>query len=270
MGTAASHSSEEEEEGAEEGMEAAAQPGDPFPAASPAPPLPPAEVLLEQARLREATARLREAALPESLVSRHHGALVRWLEERLSRGDEAVSLEQFCEVLESVSRLTAGSRGESEEVSGGRGGSAERGSAERPPEPGRPRPAAAARRGRRAVRQRGERVLPCPVTPRRSGSVRCLPRRCRRCGTRPAGGSSGGAAKGVCCASFYCFSLKPAVKPPSAPLWHPVARWESAPRGSVTASRAGRRDEASVVGGSVVSFQLCEGMQGADTRSTEL
>ena len=121
MGTAASHSSEEEEEGAEEGMEAAAQPGDPFPAASPAPPLPPAEVLLEQARLREATARLREAALPESLVSRHHGALVRWLEERLSRGDEAVSLEQFCEVLESVSRLTAGSRGESEEVSGGGG-----------------------------------------------------------------------------------------------------------------------------------------------------
>lgn len=122
MGTAASHSSEEEEEGAEEGMEGAAaapQPGAPFPpgaAASPAPPLPPAEVLLDQARLREATARLREAALPESLVSRHHSTLVRWLEERLSRGDEAVSLEQFCEVLESVSRLAAGSRGESEEA----------------------------------------------------------------------------------------------------------------------------------------------------------
>ena len=148
MGTAASHSSEEEEEGAEESMEAAGQPGDPFPAASPAPPLPPAEVLLEQARLREATARLREAALPESLVSRHHGALVRWLEERLSRGDEAVSLEQFCEVLESVSRLTAGSRGESEEVSGGeRGtGNAERGTpSERPREAGLPRPAAAGR-----------------------------------------------------------------------------------------------------------------------------
>lgn len=137
MGTAASHSSEEEEEGAEEGMEAAAQPGDPFPAASPAPALPPAEVLLEQARLREATARLREAALPESLVSRHHGALVRWLEERLSRGDEAVSLEQFCEVLESVSRLTAGSRGESEEVSGGSAEPAV--PSERPREPGLPR-----------------------------------------------------------------------------------------------------------------------------------
>lgn len=37
-----------------------------------------------------------------------------------SRGDEAVSLEQFCEVLESVSRLAAGSRGESEEVRAGR------------------------------------------------------------------------------------------------------------------------------------------------------
>ncbi|XP_015736084.1 zinc finger ZZ-type and EF-hand domain-containing protein 1 isoform X1 [Coturnix japonica] len=112
MGTAVSHSSEEEEEeAAEEGMEPA-QHGDPFPAA----PLPPVEVLLEQARLREATARLRETALPESLVSRHHGALVRWLEERMSRGDEAVSLEQFCEVLESVSRMNAGSRGESEEA----------------------------------------------------------------------------------------------------------------------------------------------------------
>lgn len=117
MGTAASHSSEEEEEGAEEGMEGAA--GAPQAGAA-APALPPAEVLLEQARLREATARLREAALPEPLVSRHHSALVRWLEERLSRGDEAVSLEQFCEVLESVSRLAAGSRGESEEVRAGR------------------------------------------------------------------------------------------------------------------------------------------------------
>ncbi|NWH71920.1 ZZEF1 protein, partial [Piaya cayana] len=116
MGTAASRSSEEEEEeGAEEGMEAAGAAPQPGPA-SPAPPLPPAEALLEQARLREAAGRLREAALPEPLVSRHHSALVRWLEERLSRGEEAVSLEQFCEVLESVSRLASGARGESEEA----------------------------------------------------------------------------------------------------------------------------------------------------------
>ncbi|XP_027737886.1 zinc finger ZZ-type and EF-hand domain-containing protein 1 [Empidonax traillii] len=114
MGTAASHSSEEEEDGAEEGMEGPAG-GAPQPGAA-APALPPAEVLLEQARLREATARLRDAALPEPLVSRHHSSLVRWLEERLSRGDEAVSLEQFCEVLENVSRLAAGNRGESEEA----------------------------------------------------------------------------------------------------------------------------------------------------------
>uniref|UniRef100_A0A7M4EG06 Zinc finger ZZ-type and EF-hand domain containing 1 n=1 Tax=Crocodylus porosus TaxID=8502 RepID=A0A7M4EG06_CROPO len=117
MGTAASHSSEEEEDGAEGGMEGAACPGPaPAPAPAPAPPLPPAEVLLEQARLREAMARLREAALPESLVSRHHTALVRWLEERLSRGDEAVSLEQFCEVLESRASGVAAARGESEEA----------------------------------------------------------------------------------------------------------------------------------------------------------
>uniref|UniRef100_A0A8C3ST43 Zinc finger ZZ-type and EF-hand domain containing 1 n=1 Tax=Chelydra serpentina TaxID=8475 RepID=A0A8C3ST43_CHESE len=107
MGNVASHSSEEEEEeGGEEEMEgtaaAAEQPGAASPPGpGPLPPLPPATVLLEQARLREATARLREAALPESLVSRHHSTLVRWLEERLGRGEEAVSLEQFCEVLES-------------------------------------------------------------------------------------------------------------------------------------------------------------------------
>uniref|UniRef100_A0A8D0GHU4 Zinc finger ZZ-type and EF-hand domain containing 1 n=1 Tax=Sphenodon punctatus TaxID=8508 RepID=A0A8D0GHU4_SPHPU len=86
-----------EEPGAEEpGMEAAVQPR-----AVPTPPLPAAAVLLEQTRLREAAARLREAAPAESLLSRHLSALVRWLEERLGRGEEIVSLEQFCEALES-------------------------------------------------------------------------------------------------------------------------------------------------------------------------
>ncbi|KAL7987036.1 hypothetical protein Chor_005955 [Crotalus horridus] len=63
--------------------------------------LPPPAVLLGQARLREeAAARLREVPAAESLLSRHHSALVRWLEERLGRGEHAISLEQLCEALE--------------------------------------------------------------------------------------------------------------------------------------------------------------------------
>ncbi|XP_058020399.1 zinc finger ZZ-type and EF-hand domain-containing protein 1 [Ahaetulla prasina] len=63
--------------------------------------LPPPAVLLGQARLREeAAARLREAPSAEPLLSRHHAALVRWLEERLGRGEHAISLEQLCEALE--------------------------------------------------------------------------------------------------------------------------------------------------------------------------
>ncbi|XP_013007495.2 zinc finger ZZ-type and EF-hand domain-containing protein 1 [Cavia porcellus] len=65
-----------------------------------APALPPAAALLEPARLREAAAALRPAPPCESLVSRHHGALLRWLEERLGRGEESVTLEQFRELLE--------------------------------------------------------------------------------------------------------------------------------------------------------------------------
>ncbi|XP_073471151.1 zinc finger ZZ-type and EF-hand domain-containing protein 1 isoform X2 [Aquarana catesbeiana] len=64
--------------------------------------LPPSPgVLLEQARLREAAARLRDVGAPESVVSRHQSALLRWLEERLSRGEEALSREQFIEMMES-------------------------------------------------------------------------------------------------------------------------------------------------------------------------
>ncbi|MEE6469872.1 hypothetical protein FKM82_008802 [Ascaphus truei] len=83
-----------------------AQPGAPGPASSSPPPplLPPcAGVLLEHARLREAAARLREVGALESVVSRHHTALLRWLEERLSRGEEVLSREQFIEMLESKS-----------------------------------------------------------------------------------------------------------------------------------------------------------------------
>ncbi|KAM9320058.1 zinc finger ZZ-type and EF-hand domain-containing protein 1 [Gastrophryne carolinensis] len=63
--------------------------------------LPPSSpVLLEQARLREAVARLREVAAPESVVSRHQSTLLRWLEERLARGEEAITRDQFIELLE--------------------------------------------------------------------------------------------------------------------------------------------------------------------------
>ncbi|XP_048374688.1 zinc finger ZZ-type and EF-hand domain-containing protein 1 isoform X2 [Sphaerodactylus townsendi] len=132
MGTVGSHSEGEEEEEEEEGRGAAAPSSRPSaapvseaamdPASSPAaqpppaaaapPPsssFPPAAVLLGQARLREeAAARLREAPSAEPLLSRHHGALVRWLEERLGRGEQVVSLEQLCEALESRAGPTQG------------------------------------------------------------------------------------------------------------------------------------------------------------------
>ncbi|MGH0158393.1 UNVERIFIED_CONTAM: hypothetical protein FKN15_035503 [Acipenser sinensis] len=64
--------------------------------------LPPPEALLEQVKLRDAAVRMRDsgAAVSESVLARNESALVRWLEERLSRGDETVTLEQFCEMLE--------------------------------------------------------------------------------------------------------------------------------------------------------------------------
>uniref|UniRef100_A0A8C5MSL1 Zinc finger ZZ-type and EF-hand domain containing 1 n=1 Tax=Leptobrachium leishanense TaxID=445787 RepID=A0A8C5MSL1_9ANUR len=74
--------------------------GAPGPASPPLLPPSPA-ILLGQARLREAAARLREVGAPESVVSRHQSALLRWLEERLSRGEETVSREQFIEMMES-------------------------------------------------------------------------------------------------------------------------------------------------------------------------
>ncbi|XP_039110431.1 zinc finger ZZ-type and EF-hand domain-containing protein 1 isoform X2 [Hyaena hyaena] len=105
MGNAPSHSSEDEAAAAggegwgphrDWAADSGATPG-PGPAA---PGLPPAAALLEPARLREAAAALRPTPPCESLVSRHHGALLRWLEERLGRGEESVTLEQFRELLE--------------------------------------------------------------------------------------------------------------------------------------------------------------------------
>ncbi|KAJ8266332.1 hypothetical protein GJAV_G00129190 [Gymnothorax javanicus] len=65
--------------------------------------LPTPGVLLEQVKLREATVRTSDSwvAISESVLARNESALVRWLEERLSRGEESVTLEQFCEMLES-------------------------------------------------------------------------------------------------------------------------------------------------------------------------
>lgn len=105
MGNAPSNSSEDEAAAAggegwsphqDWAADSGATPG-PGPAAAV---LPSAAALLEPARLREAAAALRPAPPCESLVSRHHGALLRWLEERLGRGEESVTLEQFRELLE--------------------------------------------------------------------------------------------------------------------------------------------------------------------------
>lgn len=60
-------------------------------------------VLLEQVKLREAAARISDSgvAIRESVLAGNEGVLVRWLEDRLNRGDESVNMEQFCEMLES-------------------------------------------------------------------------------------------------------------------------------------------------------------------------
>ncbi|XP_036379295.1 zinc finger ZZ-type and EF-hand domain-containing protein 1 isoform X2 [Megalops cyprinoides] len=65
--------------------------------------LPGPGALLEQVKLREAAARMSDSwvAISESVLARNESALVRWLEERLSRGEESVTVEQFCEMLES-------------------------------------------------------------------------------------------------------------------------------------------------------------------------
>lgn len=60
-------------------------------------------VLLEQVKLKEAAARISESgvAIHESVLFGNEGVLMRWLEDRLNRGEETVNVEQFCEMLES-------------------------------------------------------------------------------------------------------------------------------------------------------------------------
>ncbi|XP_054611299.1 zinc finger ZZ-type and EF-hand domain-containing protein 1 [Dunckerocampus dactyliophorus] len=60
-------------------------------------------VLFEQVKLREAAARISDSGvvIRESVLAGNEGVLVRWLEERLNRGEESVNVEQFCEMLES-------------------------------------------------------------------------------------------------------------------------------------------------------------------------
>ncbi|KAK5859119.1 hypothetical protein PBY51_003209 [Eleginops maclovinus] len=60
-------------------------------------------ILLEQVKLREAAARISDSgvAIKESVLAGNEAVLVRWLEDRLNRGEESVNVEQFCEMLES-------------------------------------------------------------------------------------------------------------------------------------------------------------------------
>uniref|UniRef100_A0A1A8QPS9 Zinc finger, ZZ-type with EF hand domain 1 n=4 Tax=Nothobranchiidae TaxID=405002 RepID=A0A1A8QPS9_9TELE len=60
-------------------------------------------VLLEQVKLREAAARVSDSGVTihKSVLSGNEGVLMRWLEDRLNRGEETVNVEQFREMLES-------------------------------------------------------------------------------------------------------------------------------------------------------------------------
>ncbi|XP_069741096.1 zinc finger ZZ-type and EF-hand domain-containing protein 1 isoform X2 [Narcine bancroftii] len=56
------------------------------------------DILLQHQRLREAAAKVRDDAA-ENAVQRHHSPLIRWLEERLGRGDHTVPLAQLSHLL---------------------------------------------------------------------------------------------------------------------------------------------------------------------------
>ncbi|XP_048468365.1 zinc finger ZZ-type and EF-hand domain-containing protein 1 [Rhincodon typus] len=59
---------------------------------------PSADVLFQHHRLREAAAKVRDE-VSENVVQQHHSHLIRWLEERLARGEETIRMAQFCDLL---------------------------------------------------------------------------------------------------------------------------------------------------------------------------
>ncbi|GCC35998.1 hypothetical protein chiPu_0014488 [Chiloscyllium punctatum] len=59
---------------------------------------PSADMLLQHQRLREAAAKVRDEVC-ENVVQQHHSHLIRWLEERLARGEDTIRMAQLCELL---------------------------------------------------------------------------------------------------------------------------------------------------------------------------
>ncbi|XP_069082790.1 zinc finger ZZ-type and EF-hand domain-containing protein 1 isoform X1 [Pleurodeles waltl] len=112
MGNTVGNGGNGEEEEMVEGTSSTAVDSGGGPEPTPTGVLPAPGLLLEQAQLREAAARLRQEASQESLVAQHHDALLRRLQERQSRGEDTVTLEQFCEMLEN----RAGGREEGEQA----------------------------------------------------------------------------------------------------------------------------------------------------------
>ncbi|GCB70823.1 hypothetical protein scyTo_0010862, partial [Scyliorhinus torazame] len=56
------------------------------------------DILFQHHRLREAAAKVRDE-VAENVVQQHHSHLIRWLEERLARGEETIRMAQFCDLL---------------------------------------------------------------------------------------------------------------------------------------------------------------------------
>ena len=55
--------------------------------------------LFDHSLLRAAAAKVKDD-LPENPIQQHHVHIIRWLEERLQRGEETITLGQFCDILQ--------------------------------------------------------------------------------------------------------------------------------------------------------------------------